>query len=77
MQFIIKLKTGSKEFNNSTRFPVSVTASGRVLAVGGGWASWLQGQAGLGLLCHVPLKLALHGDVSQSRGKWGLLQGQG
>lgn len=54
MQFIIKLKTGSKEFNKSTRFPVSVTASGRVLAVGEGWLSWLQGHAEPGLLCHTP-----------------------
>lgn len=77
MQFIIKLKTGSKEFNKSTRFPVSVTASGGVLAVGGGWASWLQGHTELGLLCCVPLNLALqeswtvHGGVSQTCGKWG------
>ena len=83
MQFIIKLKTGSKEFNKSTRFPISVTASGRVLAVGGGWPSRLQGHAEPGSLCHVLPKLgpqgpqAGHGDVSQTRGKWGLLHGQG
>lgn len=52
MQFIIKLKTGSKEFNKSTRFPVSVMASGGgVLAVGGIWPSWLQGDTEQGLLC--------------------------
>lgn len=79
MQFIIKLKTGSEEFNKSTRFLVSVTASGRVLAVGRGWPSWPQGHTELGSLCHVPPKLgpqgprAGHGDVSETRGKWGLL----
>ena len=82
MQFIIKLKTGSKEFNKNTRIPVSVMASREMLAAGGGWLSWLQGHAEPGSLCHMPPELGLqgpqagHGDVSQTGGKWVLLHGQ-
>lgn len=75
MQFIIKLKTGSKEFNKSTRFTVSVMASRGMLVAGESWLSWLQGHTEPGLLCYTAPELGLQGpqaghkDASQTGGK--------
>lgn len=75
MQFIIKLKTGSKEFNKSTRFTVSVMASRGMLVAGESCLSWLQGHTEPDLLCCTTAELESQGlqtghrDVSQTGGK--------
>jgi len=79
MQFIIKLKTGSKEFNKSTRFPVSITASEGMLAAGGRLAELSAGARRAGFaLPHTSQTgttgtLGRAGRCEPDLGKWGLL----